>query len=171
MDRNDMENNCKDLNPSDGMIVNCDEENGGAKLDKGKGENVSSNTTSNWTPQMKRARDRSGSNDFTPTQIHGKIPWIVFQKDLEEDVSTIHGGSRCDGCAESPKSNKSGEDHLNVELGKQQMSPKKQQNVVSVPCSMDCIKSGDRMALLYIFLIGLSESALVVVIAIVIVQL
>lgn len=129
------------------------------------------------TPNMKRARERCESNDFTPTYIHGHIPWIVFEKDLEEDLSTIHGGSRCEGLAGSPKSEmaleqNSGalnrldhgtdEEHANVE---QEHDVKRKMTT--------CIGSNkrERMEMVYILLLVLSIATVVAVVAFVVVQL
>jgi len=49
---------------------------------------------------MKRIRDKNRVEAFSPHQIHGEVPWVVIQHDRDEDLSTIHGGSRC---AESPR--------------------------------------------------------------------
>ena len=52
------------------------------------------------TPNMKRVRGQSS------TQELGSVPWIVFENDRDEDLSTLNGGSRYGGggssCVGSP---------------------------------------------------------------------
>jgi hypothetical protein len=146
-------------------VSNCE-----AKDDTQQGENGSNATMK--TPKMKCARDRSGSNDFTPTQIHGRIPWIVFEKDLEEDVSTIHGGSRCEGIPGSPEQNSHSLNDLEHATEQECSHVEQQQDEKKmVSCMGAKTKNGDRMDLVYILLIVLSVATLVAVVAIVIVQL
>lgn len=143
------------------------------------GDNGSIGTTLK-TPTMKRARDRSGSNDdFTPTHIHGRIPWIVFERDLEEDVSTIHGGSRCEGFTGSPKSEIGLEQSSDLVMNKRVENATGQENGNDVEQQkeggrniMSCIdtKNRDRMDLVYTLLIILSIATLVAVVVIIIVQ-
>ena len=51
------------------------------------------------TPSTKRFRDKNTSQDFSPHQIHGDVPWVVFKNDNDQDsdLSTLQGISRYGG--------------------------------------------------------------------------
>ncbi|GFH54217.1 predicted protein [Chaetoceros tenuissimus] len=57
------------------------------------------NLKANDNIDLENDKNEEGGFQFTPTKIHGDVPWIVFQNDREEDLSTINGGgdSRCGG--------------------------------------------------------------------------
>ena len=113
-------------------------------------------------PSFKQDRDRSMSQDFTPTKLHGEVPWIVFQNDRDEDCSTINGGegSRCGGFTET-KDVESAWDHFHNEVN------------VNADADDDGLnKSGndkDRTELIYIILIAASITTLSAVVAVVVV--
>jgi hypothetical protein len=148
----------------------CDDKN-----DDVPGENGSNATLK--TPNMKRARERCESNDFTPTYIHGHIPWIVFEKDLEEDLSTIHGGSRCEGLAGSPKSemaleqNSGALNRLDHGIDEEHASVEQDHDVKRKMTTCIGSNNGERMEMVYILLLVLSIATVVAVVAIVVVQL
>ena len=111
-------------------------------------------------PSFKQDRDRSISQDFTPTELHGEVPWIVFQNDRDEDCSTINGGegSRCGGFTET-KDVESAWDQFHNE------------DNANTDADGDGLKQNgndkDRTELIYIVLIAASITTLSAVVAVV----
>ena len=110
------------------------------------------------TPTFMRVRNISMSQDFTPTKLHGDVPWIVFHNDRDEDLSTINGGSRCGGFIET-KDVESAWDHLHDEVNENENEDRFRKNG----------NARDRMEIVYYLLIAASVTTLTAVVAIIVV--
>jgi len=112
------------------------------------------------SPSVKPDRDRSMSQDFTPTKLHGDVPWIVFQNDRDEDCSTINGGSRCGAFTET-KDVESAWDQFHNEAN------------VSANDDDDGLRKSandkDRVELIYVLMIAASITTLSAVVAVAVV--
>lgn len=100
------------------------------------------------------------SQDFTPTKLHGDVPWIVFHNDGDEDLSTINGGSRCGAFVEN-KDVESAWDHLHNAAGEDE-----KENGLGMYGN-----TRNRMEMIYIVLIAASVTTLSAVVAVIVVYL
>ena len=127
------------------------------------------NHKANDNINLEHDEENEGEFQFTPTKIHGDVPWIVFQNDREEDLSTINGGgdsTRCGGMTsiELQWANVDNESKCEHNFNKEKKEVKSASNTNST-----CSKR--KHEIFYMALLAISIITLIVVVTVVVINI